>query len=74
MFEFLALVLFCWIFFKALRLAFRATWGIAKVLVWLVLLIAVPVFIGCLIFAGGLVILIPLALVGLVFGLLKALL
>lgn len=72
MFEFLALVLFCWIFLKALRLAFRATWGIAKVLVWLVLLIAVPAFIACLIFAGGLVILVPLGLVALVFGLLKA--
>lgn len=74
MFELLALVLFCWIFWKALRLAFRATRGLVKMIVWLVLLIALPLFAGCLIFAGGLVILVPLALVALVFGLLKALL
>lgn len=72
MIELLSLLLFCWLCWKVLRLAFRATRGIVKILVWPVLLIAAAAFVGCLLFAGGLMILIPLGLIALVFGLLKA--
>jgi len=53
-------------------LAFRMTWGLTKFLVGGLFALAVPLLLGCLLFAGGLLILVPLGLIGLAFGLLKA--
>ena len=72
MLDILITVLFFWLFFKGLGLALRMTWGITKFLVSLLFTIALPLLIGCLLFAGGLVILVPLGLVALAFGLLKS--
>lgn len=72
MLDLLITVLFCWLFFKAVGLMFRVTWGAAKLIASLLFILAVPVLIGCLLIAGGLLLLVPLAMVGLAFGLLKA--
>lgn len=72
MLEILTIVLFCWLFFKALGLAFRAAWGAAKIIAYLLFALAVPMLVLSLLFAGGILLLVPLALVGLAFGLLKA--
>ena len=72
MLEILTIVLFCWLFFKALGLAFRVAWGTAKIVASLLFALAVPMLVVCLLFAGGIALLLPLALVGLGFGLLKA--
>ena len=72
MLELIMTVLFFWLFFKALGLALRMTWGIAKLLASLLFTIALPLLGFCLFFAGGLLILVPLGLVALAFGLLKA--
>ena len=72
MLELLTVILFCWLFFKALGLAFRAAWGTAKIVASILFTIAVPLLFACLAFAGGILILLPLALIGLAFGLLKA--
>lgn len=72
MMEFVLLVLFCWLFFKAVGLAFRMAWGTAKVIASILFALAVPLLVLCLIFAGGLFLLLPLALIGIAFGLLKA--
>lgn len=72
MMELLAVVLFCWLFFKAMGLVFRMAWGTAKIIASLLFTIAVPLMILCLIFAGGVFLLLPLALVGIAFGVLKA--
>jgi len=72
MLEILLTIAFCWLFFKAIGLALRMAWGTAKVIASLLFAIAVPLLFVCLAFAGGIVILLPLALVGLAFGLLKA--
>lgn len=72
MLEILIIVLFCWLFFKALGLAFQMAWGTTKVVASLLFTMAVPMLIVCLLFAGGIALLLPLALVGLAFGLLKA--
>lgn len=72
MLEILTVILFCWLFFKALGLAFRVAWGTTKILASLLFALAVPLLIVCLLFAGGIALLLPLALVGLAFGLLKA--
>ena len=73
MLEFLMVILFCWLFFKALGLAFRAAWGTAKILASLLLAVAVPLLVICLVFAGGLMVLLPVTLIGAAFGLLKKL-
>ena len=72
MLEILTVVLFCWIFFKALGLAFRVAWGTTKLIAALLFAVAVPMLVVCLLFVGGIALLLPLALVGLAFGLLKA--
>lgn len=65
-------LLFFWIFFKAIGLALKMTWGIVKFIASLLFAVALPLLIFCLFSAGGLVILVPLGLVALAFGLLKA--
>ena len=72
MMELLVLILFCWLFFKAVGLAFRMAWGAAKIIASVLFVLAVPLLILCLVFAGGIFLLLPLALVGIAFGLLKA--
>ena len=72
MLEILTVILFCWLFFKALGLAFRVAWGTTKLIASLLFALAVPMLVVCLLFAGGIALLLPLALVGLALGLLKA--
>ncbi len=72
MLEILTVVLFCWLFFKALGLAFRVAWGTTKIIASLLFTVAVPLLVVCLLFVGGIAVLLPLALVGIAFGLLKA--
>lgn len=72
MMEFVMVVLFCWLFWKVLGLAFRAAWGMTKILAWLLFILAVPLLIGCLLFAGGILLLIPVAMVAVAGALLKA--
>lgn len=72
MLELLLIILFCWLFFKAIGLAFKAAWGLTKIVASVLFAVAVPLLIACLMFAGGLLLLVPIALIGLAFGLLKA--
>lgn len=72
MMELLIVILFCWLFFKAMGLALRMAWGTAKIVASLLFVIAVPVLVLCLVFAGGFLLLLPLALIGIAFGLVKA--
>lgn len=70
-FEIAITVLFVWLFFKALKLTFKITWGITKIIAVILFVIALPALIGCLLFAGGAVLLLPLALIVTSFGLVK---
>jgi len=72
MLDLLTLVLFCWIFYKAIGLAFKAAWGVAKIAAMVLFAVAWPLLIGCLLFAGGLLLLLPVALLAIAFGILKA--
>lgn len=71
MLNLLVIALFCWLFFKALGLAFRMAWGAAKIAASVLFAVAVPLLVVCLIFAGGLLLLVLVALMGLAFWLLK---
>ena len=72
MMELIVTAIFIWLFFKVLGLAFRAAWGMTKILASLLFVVAIPVLLICLLFAGGVVLLLPLALIGGAVGVLKA--
>lgn len=71
MLEILLVIVFCWLFLKAAGLAFKVAWGGAKVIASVLFAIAVPMLVLCLIFVGGIILLVPVALIALAFGLLK---
>ena len=71
MFELLVLVLFVWLFLKAIGLTARVTWGVAKVIAVVLFVLAVPALFICLMVVGGIAILLPVALVAGAFGILK---
>ncbi|MBO7253165.1 MAG: hypothetical protein J6V25_11145 [Oscillospiraceae bacterium] len=71
MFELLMLILFVWLFVKAVGLAFKVTWGLAKVVAVILFVLALPALLGCFLVAGGIALLIPVLLVGAAVGILK---
>ena len=72
MFELLTVIVFVWLLIKAIGFAFRLTWGIAKISACILMVIAAPVLILCLLFASGLLLLIPVANIGIAAGILKS--
>jgi len=72
MFELIIVILFCWLSVKTIGLALSLTWGVAKVLAAILFVIAVPVLFVSLLFAGGVLLLLPLALIAGAAGILKA--
>ena len=72
MFELLVIALFCWIFFGAIKLTFKVAWGLAKVAAVILFILALPSLIGCLLYASGIILLMPVVLIGLAWGILKA--
>ena len=72
MLEILTIVIFCWLSVKLLGLFFRMAWGTAKLIASILFVIALPLLILCLIFAGGMLLLVPLGLLALALGILKA--
>lgn len=72
MFELLTIVIFVWLLTKAIGLAFRLTWGAAKVTASVLIGLALPVLIICLLFVGGIALLVPVALIGIAVAILKA--
>ena len=72
MFELLTIALFLWLTAKAIGLALRLTWGMAKIVASILITLAFPILIVCLLFAGGLALLVPVAVVAVAAGILKA--
>jgi len=72
MLELLTLVVFAWILIKSIGLMLRLTWGVAKIIAAIIMVLALPVMLVCLLFAGGIALLIPIAMVGLAAGIVKA--
>ena len=71
MFELIVLILFVWLSVKAVGLTLRLTWGAAKICAAILSAIAFPLMLGCLLFAGGLILLLPLLLIAAVCGIVK---
>lgn len=72
MFEILTLIVFVWLMVKAIGLAFKLTWGITKVIASILMIFALPALIVCMVFIGGLALLVPIVIVCIAVGILKA--
>lgn len=62
MFEIIITVLFCWLIFTVFKLLFKLAWGAAKIFALLLSILAIPIMIGCLLFVGGLLLLLPVVM------------
>ena len=72
MFELFTVAVFIWLLVKAAGFAFMLTWGVAKIVATILIGVALPVLIVCLVFVGGVVLLVPLIMVAVAAGILKA--
>ncbi len=72
MFELLSLFVFIWLLSKTIGLALKLTWGVAKIAASILMVLALPLLIICLVFAGGIALILPIAVIGLAAGILKA--
>lgn len=62
MLELIITVLFCWLLFTVFKLMFKLAWGATKAIALLLSVLAVPVLIGSLLLAGGVILLLPVAM------------
>lgn len=72
MFELLTVAIFVWLLVKAIGFGLKLTWGFAKIVASILITLAFPALILSLIFAGGFLLLIPLVMVAIAAGILKA--
>ncbi len=72
MFEILTVFLFVWLLWKAFALLFRLTWGAAKLIAGIIMFLAMPVLVVCLLFVGGIVLLVPIGMVALALLIVRA--
>lgn len=72
MFELLTTIIFAWLMIKAVGLIFKLTWSIASVVAGVLMIIALPVLVICLLFVGGIALLVPIVIVAIAWGILEA--
>lgn len=72
MFELLTIVVFVWLTIKAIGLAFKLTWGMAKIIASILMVLALPLLIVCLLFVGGAILIVPVAMIGIAAGIMKS--
>ena len=71
MFEFLVIILYIWLSIKFLKLAIKITWGLAKIAASILFVIALPALFICVLFASGVVLFLPIALIAIAIGVLS---
>ena len=72
MFELLAIVIFAWLMFKCIGFALKLTWGAATIIAGILMLLALPALILCLVFVGGFFLLVPVAMIVIAAVILRA--
>ncbi|MBQ7050299.1 MAG: hypothetical protein IJN87_06695, partial [Firmicutes bacterium] len=70
-FELLTIAIFIWLLVKSIGLAFRLTWGAAKIVASILIGLAFPVLIVCFIFVGGVALLVPIIMIAIATAILK---
>ena len=71
MFELLTIIVFAWILLKTIGLTIKLTWGAAKIVASILMVLALPLLIVCLLFVSGVALLIPLVMVFVAAGITK---
>ena len=72
MFELLTIAVFIWLLVKAAGFALKLTWGVAKIAASILIGLAFPVLIVCFVFVGGIALLVPVVMIAIAAGILKA--
>lgn len=72
MFDLLMIVLFGCLFLRSIGLMFQIAWCAAKVAAVVLLVLAFPVLAGCLLLAGGFLLLVPIGMALITVGLLRS--
>jgi len=71
MLELIISVIFCWLFFEVCKLMLKIAWGATKILAMLLSVLAIPTLIAGVLLAGGVILLLPIALLVAAIVLLK---
>ena len=71
MFELLIVIVFVWLLIKSIGLVFRLTWGITKIAASMLMVLALPLLIVCLLFLGGAILILPVVMIAIAVGLMK---
>lgn len=71
MFKLLVVIIFIWLLVKSIGFMLKITWGIAKFIAAILIILALPALIAALIFASGVTLLAPIAMIAIAAGILK---
>ena len=66
----IVLFVFGWLLFEFIKLSLKVAWGIAKVIAWMLSIVALPLFVILAVSAGGFILLLPVGLLAAAFGIL----
>ena len=72
MFELLTIIVFAWLLIKTIGLTLKLTWGVAKIVSGILMVLALPLLIIGLLFVGGIVLIVPIVMVCIAAGIAKA--
>ena len=71
MFELLTIIVFAWLLIKTIGLTLKLTWGVAKIVSGILMVLALPLLIIGLLFVGGIVLIVPIVMVCIAAGIAK---
>lgn len=71
MFELLTIIVFIWLLFNTIGLAFKLTWGMAKIIASILVALALPLLVVCVLFVGGAILIVPVVMIGIAAGIVK---
>ena len=72
MLELLTIIVFTWLLIKTIGLTLKLTWGVAKIVSGILMVLALPLLIIGLLFVGGIVLIVPIIMVCIAAGITKA--
>ena len=72
MFELLTIIVFAWLLIKTIGLTLKLTWGVAKIVSGILMVLALPLLIIGLLFVGSIVLIVPIIMVCIAAGITKA--
>lgn len=72
MLELLTIIVFAWLLIKTIGLTLKLTWGVAKIVSGILMVLALPLLIIGLLFVGGIVLIVPIIMVCIAAGITKA--